>query len=213
MQWLWPQYIWCPCWQNPNSTMNAIERNTFTDSPGGIWNTAFLPMQSKFTEAKSRRPQCNLTWIQIWRYGLWISRTFPEFLILPTIDVNVINFLEFDHQWINLYYELEFSEHFRTEEKPEVIMMGARSSLLTSKSPSGMPSKREGLIHFSITSHPPRFTALTLRLSRRCLRGCKAATPPGITKVPETASSPSLPSKYWVWWCTCNSSKPEYTDL
>lgn len=94
-----------------------------------------------------------------------------------------------------------------------VIMRGALSSLLTSKSPSGMPSKSEGWIHFSITSHPPRFTALTLRLSRRCLRDCKAATPPGITKESEAASSPSLPSKYWVWWCTCNSSKPEYTIL
>lgn len=92
-----------------------------------------------------------------------------------------------------------------------VIMRGALSSLLTSKSPSGMPSKREGWIHFSITSHPPRFTALTLRLSRRCLRDCKAATPPGITKESETASPPSRPSEYWVWWFTCNSSKPKCT--
>lgn len=28
-----------------------------------------------------------------------ITSTFPEFLKLPTIDVNVINFHECDHQW------------------------------------------------------------------------------------------------------------------
>ena len=132
------------------------------------------------------------------------------------IDVNAINSMNSIINGTNLYFKLEFPEQFRTEISPGlfgITMMGALSSLLTSKSPSGMPSKREGWIHFSITSHPPRFTALTLRLSRRCLRDCKAATPPGIIKVPETASSPSLFTKYWVWWCTCNSSKPEYTDL
>ena len=33
---------------------------------------------------------------------------------------------------------------------------------ITRRSSLGMPSQMEGLIHFSITSHPPRFTAANL---------------------------------------------------